>query len=187
MRPPSKRSCAPSRSSGNAARPPNATDSCCFPSSFPSPALCFRPSRKIFARRYRDLLRVVCASGSILVQPEKAGGAYTLTVPSGGREKALERFGHTGEEVSLRLNRANLEQDCCYGAFLRGAFLACGTMSNPERDYHLEFTVPRRRLAEDLSVLLRELWRLPLKTVRTSGALRSYVVRKASTSRICSP
>lgn len=31
------------------------------------------------------------------------------------------------------------ERDCCKRAFLRGAFLAVGSMSNPEKGYHLEF------------------------------------------------
>lgn len=30
-------------------------------------------------------------------------------------------------------------QQCCKRAYLRGAFIACGSISNPEKDYHLEF------------------------------------------------
>ncbi len=30
--------------------------------------------------------------------------------------------------------------DCCYRAYLRGAFLGAGSVSNPEGDYHLELT-----------------------------------------------
>ena len=46
-----------------------------------------------------------------------------------GAAKVLACFGHTGKEISLRIGFANLENDCCHAAFLRGAFLACGTVT----------------------------------------------------------
>lgn len=73
------------------------------------------------------------------------------------RQRVLDFFGHTGREVTLRLNRANLENDCCPAAFLRGAFLSCGTVVNPQKDYRLEFVVPRMHLSRDMAALLDEL------------------------------
>lgn len=73
------------------------------------------------------------------------------------RVRVLECFGHTGHEVTLRLNRANLEDDCCWAAFLRGAFLSCGTVTNPEKDYRLEFVIPHMHLAHDMATLMEEL------------------------------
>lgn len=35
-----------------------------------------------------------------------------------------------------------LSEMCCKRAFVRGAFLACGTVSEPIREYRLQFTVP---------------------------------------------
>ena len=57
----------------------------------------------------------------------------------------------------MRLNRANLDCDGCAPALLRGAFLVCGAVSNPESDYHLEFSMPYYNLSRDLLALLREL------------------------------
>lgn len=37
---------------------------------------------------------------------------------------------------------------CCRKAFLRGAFLMAGSVSNPEKGYHMEFAVPNELLAE---------------------------------------
>lgn len=73
------------------------------------------------------------------------------------RARILDFFGHTGREVTLRLNRANLENECCPASFLRGAFLTCGTVVNPTKDYRLEFVVPRMHLSRDLTALLGEL------------------------------
>lgn len=73
------------------------------------------------------------------------------------RLRVLDFFGHTGKEVPLRLNRANLENECCTAAFLRGAFLSCGMVMNPEKDYRLEFKVPHMHLSRDMTALLGEL------------------------------
>ncbi len=43
-----------------------------------------------------------------------------------------------------------LQRDCCRRAFLRGAYLASGSMSNPEKGYHLEISCPGRAGAEQL-------------------------------------
>jgi len=42
----------------------------------------------------------------------------------------------------------------CRSAFLRGAFLACGTLSDPEKSTHLEFLVPSEERAVQFSTFL---------------------------------
>lgn len=37
---------------------------------------------------------------------------------------------------------------CCKRAYLRGAFIACGSISNPEKDYHLEFVADDDKRAQ---------------------------------------
>ena len=96
------------------------------------------------------------------------------------RVKVLERFGHAPREVSLRLNRANLDCDNCARAYLRGAFLACGAVTDPEHDYHLEFALPHYNLSRDLMTLLREL-DFPAK-VSTRGG--NYIVYIKESERI---
>lgn len=96
------------------------------------------------------------------------------------RKTVLERFGHTTKELSLRLNRANLDCDNCARAYLRGAFLVCGAVTNPENDYHLEFSVPHYNLSRDLVALLREL-DFPAKIATRGG---NYVVYIKESERI---
>ena len=36
-------------------------------------------------------------------------------------------------------NRMITQQTCCKRAFLKGAFIACGSITDPHKDYHLEF------------------------------------------------
>ena len=96
------------------------------------------------------------------------------------RQVLLERFGHSGAEVSLRLNRANLDCEGCARAYLRGAFLVCGAVTDPEHDYHLEFSVPHYNLSRDIAALLRE-WEFPAKTASRGG---SYIVYIKESERI---
>ena len=90
------------------------------------------------------------------------------------RTKILARFGHEPREVSVRLNLANVDCDDCARALLRGAFLSCGTVTDPERDYHLEFCVPYRNLSRDLLALLDEV-NIPARAVNRNGAYVVYI------------
>ena len=96
------------------------------------------------------------------------------------RKVILERFGHSVRDVSVRLNRANIDCEGCARALLRGVFLACGSVSDPNRDYHLEFAVPHYNLSRDLLALLGEVG-FPAKSVSRNG---SYVVYIKESERI---
>lgn len=72
------------------------------------------------------------------------------------RERLLDVFGHMPGEISLRVHRQNLQCEDCLRGVLRGAFLSCGTVTDPNKEYHLEFAVPYSNLAKDLLVLLQE-------------------------------
>ena len=43
------------------------------------------------------------------------------------------------------------------GVFTAGAFLACGSVNDPEKEYHLEFAVPDDKLASELKALLGDI------------------------------
>ena len=51
-------------------------------------------------------------------------------------------------------DRLILKQSCCKRAYLRGAFLACGSMTDPEKDYHLEFVTDGDRALTIMDELL---------------------------------
>ncbi len=96
------------------------------------------------------------------------------------RRAVLECFGHSEGDVSVRLNRANVDCDQCARALLRGAFLACGSVTDPQHDYHLEFSVSYYNLSRDLLALLGEEG-IPAKVVSRNG---SYVVYIKESERI---
>lgn len=54
-----------------------------------------------------------------------------------------------------RINPMLLKQSCCQRAFLRGAFLSVGSMSDPSKGYHLELVCNRRLQAEQIRDVLQ--------------------------------
>ncbi|MDR1070456.1 MAG: DNA-binding protein WhiA [Gracilibacteraceae bacterium] len=70
------------------------------------------------------------------------------------------------------VSRGLIKTRCDRKAYLRGAFLAGGSVNNPERDYHLEITVNNMPLAKDLQSILRG-FRLKAKI---SARKNTYVV-----------
>lgn len=65
-----------------------------------------------------------------------------------------------------------LEDDCCKRAYIRGAFLGAGSISDPEKAYHLEFVNNSEKHSEDLKELLLN-YDLNTKTVMRKN---SYIV-----------
>ncbi len=114
---------------------------------------------------YLSYLRNYCkVEPTISETGTKKMTAYLKT--DSDKSKVFERFGHSLTETSLRINRANIVEECCLSSFLRGVFLACGTVTDPERGYHLEFVVPYKRLCMDFMKFLDELSLNPKYIVR---------------------
>lgn len=87
--------------------------------------------------------------------------------------RLFEAFGHSGKNLTLRINRANIENECCNAAFLRGVFLVCGSVVDPGKDYHLEFVSPHIKLGRDLTDFMVEFGFEP-KTIVRKGNLVIY-------------
>ncbi len=61
------------------------------------------------------------------------------------------KFGSLEEPISFLL----IKNSCCQRAFIRGAFLAAGSMSDPRKGYHLEFVCNNRGKAEQLQGVIQ--------------------------------
>ena len=88
----------------------------------------------------------------------------------------MESFGFTPEDtVSLHINLPVVEEDCCKGAFLRGAFLAGGSVTDPEKGYHLEFTTTHFSVSRECNVLMQEVLGFYPKTAVRGGGQVLYM------------
>ena len=55
---------------------------------------------------------------------------------------------------NLSLVRNGAQNACCRRAFIRGAFLAAGSISDPEKFYHFEIVCPTEPKAEQLKGII---------------------------------
>ncbi len=109
------------------------------------------------ARRTFTLLREVFD-----VQPElstfkraRLGGRSSFRIEIGGSEAAFVLEG-CGIHVTQRRSvpRDITVRKCCRMSFLRGVFLACGSVADPEKEYHLEFVLGDETFAQALQRLI---------------------------------
>ena len=66
--------------------------------------------------------------------------------------QTLKMLGDTGEPILpvVGVSQMLLKQSCCKRAYLRGAFLCAGSMSDPRKGYHLEFVCEQEKQAQQI-------------------------------------
>ena len=85
----------------------------------------------------------------------RLGGRKLYRVVLDG-EEALFVLQGCGIELGQRrtVPRDVTARKCCRMSFLRGVFLACGSVTDPEKEYHLEFVLGDEGFAESLTRLI---------------------------------
>ena len=70
----------------------------------------------------------------------------------------LKKMGISIDEngEKIRYKNIKIKKRCCKRAYLRGCFLAGGSITDPDRSYHLEITFPNLLLAQECISLLSE-------------------------------
>lgn len=66
----------------------------------------------------------------------------------------LDHFQHLQTDTSWL---DQVKKSCCIASVLRGAFLTCGVLVNPEKEYHLEFKLKTRQQADLLYRFLTQI------------------------------
>ena len=91
-------------------------------------------------------------------------------------ERIMAAFGFSQEDtLSLHVNYPVVEEDCCKAAFLRGAFLAGGSVTDPEKGYHLELSTTHQSVARETNLLIREAVAFSPKMAARGGGQVLYV------------
>ena len=88
----------------------------------------------------------------------------------------MNAFGFDRDETfSLHVNLPVVENDCCKAAFLRGAFLAGGSVTDPGKGYHLELATTHRSVAKECYILIHETLDFPPKLTARGGTQVIYL------------
>lgn len=86
--------------------------------------------------------------------------------------RVINTLGYDPQQImALHVNFGLLEEDCCRTAFLRGAFLAGGSVTDPEKRYHMELATSHQQASREVSTLLEEMGFLPRSVQRGADAL----------------
>lgn len=67
-----------------------------------------------------------------------------------------------------------IKRRCCKRAYIRGAFLGGGSISNPEKTYHLEFVIHSEEYAQDLCKLINS-FGLNSKVIQRKNSYIIYI------------
>ena len=127
-----------------------------------------------FARRLPRLFERAFGLAFDVLPPENARGKRTFLITD--KEKILKIFDAFGQqpELAVHLNLPVLENECCRSAFLRGAFLAGGSITDPDRGYHLELITSHQSVSGETHVLLREMDLAPRTSRRGANHVLYY-------------
>lgn len=88
----------------------------------------------------------------------------------------MDAFGFDSEgTLALHVNLPVVEEECCKNAFLRGAFLSGGSVTDPAKGYHLEIATSHSFVAGEAYLLMGEVMGFYPKTARRSGSQILYI------------
>ena len=136
-----------------------------------------------FAERFCSLFEA-CGYGLAEIVSQGGGRSLILIENRDVLARVFEAYGYDPKrQVSLHLNGWVIERECCRTAFLRGAFLSGGFVTDPEKQFRLEIITPHSALAREFSALLVDLMLDP-KTTRRQGNNVLYYKESDSISKL---
>lgn len=108
--------------------------------------------------------------------PAEGAGKRIFSITDPDKLSALwSVFGHDPAEALVHhINYAVLEEDHCRTAFLRGAFLAGGSVTDPAKRYHLELATSHLSVSRELHALLLEMGFSPKESRRKANAITYF-------------
>lgn len=121
-----------------------------------------------FAARLPKLFRRVFGLDFDVQPPEQARGKRTFLITDRDKLRSIfTAFGYDADRtLAHHINLAIVEADCDRQAFLRGAFLAGGSVTDPARSYHLELATGHESVCRETRSLLLEMGFDPKDAVR---------------------
>ena len=99
-------------------------------------------------------------------------GKHIFAVEDPRKLSAVQQLlGGDDRAPALHINFGVLEEPCCRAAFLRGAFLAGGSVTDPRKGYHLELTTSHLSVGREMLALMREMGLEPKAAQRKGNSV----------------
>ena len=133
------------------------------------------------SREFADMLpklfrKAFALDFDICPEPENAGKLVYQITREEKLDKIMAAYGFDRRDtLSLHVNLPVVEDDCCKSAFLRGAFLSGGSVTDPEKGYHMELTTTHGSVSRETFALMQEAVSFPPKAARRGGGHVLYL------------
>lgn len=134
--------------------------------SFSPRSVRIRTASDEFAERLPHLFRR--AFGIDFDEPEAQRGVkHLFSIQDPDKLKTIfDAFGNDMASPSLHINFGVIEEPCCKAAFVRGAFLAGGSVTDPAKRYHLELATTHYSVSREAYSVLLEMGFSPKEAQR---------------------
>ena len=147
----------------------------CFAKYFDARGLVLQTEQALTAQAAQQLFARCGVQGEISEKPRPSGVVYEFGIRATEQVRQMhELFGTTGTETSLQIDPRLIRCQMCVSAYIGAAFLCSGTVTDPKKEYNLEFLTGRTNLAKDFEALLAEHEFAPHRT-RRNGVNLIYV------------
>ena len=139
-----------------------------FGRSFSIRRICLQTGSEAVARGYCDAVYSVYKIKPVITRGGSVRPTFVAQVESeADRLKILASMDFGIGQTAV--DRSVFYRDCCIAAFIRGAFLACGNINDPQKEYRAEFNVKKEKLGAELKEILKEQGIEMRMTARPSG------------------
>ena len=148
-----------------------------FCNSFSSQGIRIITESREFAQSLPKLLRKAFSLSFDMCPDVDAPGKLVFQITDPEKiQLIMSAYGFSLQDtLALHVNLPIVEDDCCKAAFLRGAYLAGGSVTDPEKGYHMELTTTHSSVSRETYTLMEEVLGFYPKTARRGGAYVLYL------------
>ena len=148
-----------------------------FCNSFGTDGIRIITESREFAEILPKLFRKAFSVNFDVCPEQDATGKLTFQITEPEKlERIMADYGFSLKDtVALHVNLPVVEEDCCKAAFLRGAFLAGGSVTDPDKGYHLELTTTHGSVSRETYALMQEAIGFAPKSARRGGGHVLYL------------
>ena len=158
----------------------------CFAKYFDASGLVLQTEQELTTQVASQLFARCGVQGDIIEKQRPSGVVHEFSIRAPEQVARMhELFGTTGTETSLQIDPGLIRCQTCVSAYIGAAFLCSGTVTDPQKEYNIEFLTSRTNLARDFEALLAEHEFAPHRT-RRNGVNLVYVKSCDNVERILS-
>jgi len=152
--------------------------------SFSGEAIRIVTESREFANMLPRLFKKAFALTFDLIPDSESSGKLVFQITDADKlETIMDTYGFSRKStLALHVNLPVLENECCKESFLRGVFLAGGSVTDPAKGYHLEVSTAHQSVSRETYALIQEMLPLQPKTAQRGGNQVMYLKQSDSIS-----